>query len=94
MKVKELIKILQAVNPDTTVSFQVGGCNDDEYRTMCAKAELASGHCISDLKVLYVEIREEEHEDEITTWPNICLQPLCGFLEDVKEFDAIYKKRD
>lgn len=62
MKAKDLIRILQGLEPDTNVIFGVG--RYPEYRQLCAKAELAAGDCLEYLVADKVEIYVEDGEDE------------------------------
>lgn len=59
MKAKDLIKILQAVDPDSKVTMMLGDVHDDEYRIMCSKVQLASGECLDFLAVKSVCIYED-----------------------------------
>ena len=90
MKAKDLIKILQGVDPESVVSLSLG--REQEYRDLCAKAELAIGDCLNFLTIDRVEIYEDSDEPEI--WAEIVLKQdniLC--LEDnAEKFDEQYKK--
>ena len=44
MKVGDLIKVLQGLNPESSFTLSLG--RDDEYRIKCAKAELTCGECL------------------------------------------------
>ena len=46
-----MLKVLQAVDPDTTVTLTLGEAKDWEYRERCAKAELISGECLMCLRI-------------------------------------------
>ena len=87
MKAKDLVRILQGLAPDTEVVFEVG--RDAEYRKQCAKAELASGDCLTCFDVGKVEIfvAGEEDDGELC---NIILDQ-CNFLDlnaAAKEYDG------
>ena len=58
MKAKDLIKVLQAVNPESDVTLSLGNVND-KYREQCAKAELVSGECLDFLVVDAAVIRDD-----------------------------------
>ena len=60
MKAADLIKALQAVDPESEVRFCVGDRRDDDYRDMCAKVELIHGNCLEKLSVALVEIEPKD----------------------------------
>lgn len=74
MKVKDLIKVLQAVDPEKYVTLSLG--NNDEYRAQCAKAELGVGDCLGYLSVDSAVIRGYASDslwcDIIVQQDNIC----------------------
>ena len=71
MKVKELIKVLEAVNPESEVGLQIGGYGDagEEYRDMCAKVQIKSGECLDYLRIDYAVIH-----DDGDMWVNLVLR--------------------
>jgi hypothetical protein len=92
MKVGDLIKVLQGLNPESSVTLSLG--RDDEYRTLCAKAELAYGECLGFLTV-----------DRIEIYPNACGPDLYADIvleqdniryldEAAKEFDEKFKAKE
>ena len=91
MKVKELIKILQILDPDDDVCFSLG--RNQEYRTACAKAEIIEESCLYNLVIdeVVLETREGNLRSDI-----ILEQDNYGKLSDLsevsKEFDTIYTK--
>jgi len=95
MKVKELIKVLQALDQETLVNFQIG--SDQEYRNMCAKAELVSGDAFDGFTVKVVEIYDnsEDDEDDGLLATIVLTHYRSGYLFNRAEhFDKIYKKQD
>jgi len=89
MKVRDLIKILQSLDPESSVSFSLG--RDDEYRAQCAKAELARGDCFECLNIDRIEIY-----DDGNLWADIVLE-LSNLLymgEAAEEFDEQYVKKE
>ena len=91
---KELIGILQVLPPEGVPFFSLGRCGDlgNEYRSLCAKAELISGECLDYLGINEVEIIDESDGSGI--WANIHLeQTNLHNLESFREkFDEQYKK--
>ena len=91
---KELIGILQALPPEEVPFFSLGSGDDsgNEYRRLCAKAELISGECLGYLAIDSVEIIDESDGSGI--WANIHLEQIN--LHDLesfgKKFDEQYKK--
>jgi hypothetical protein len=90
MKVKDLIKVLQALDPETGVTLSLG--RTQEYRDTCAKAELTCGDCLGYLAVDRIEIYPDDGE----MWADIVLQQNnLGYLEEEAEkFDKMYLKRE
>ena len=91
---KELIGILQALPPDSTPCFSLGrwGEEGDEYRKLCAKAELIEGECLDYLAIDRVEIMDSSDESGI--WADIHLEQtnLSDLKSFGKKFDEQYKK--
>ena len=88
MKAKNLIRVLQTLDPESGVSLSLG--NNNEYREKCAKAELFSGGCLSNLSVDSVEF----HDDDGELWCDIIvLQNNLYDLEDTaKRFDEKFQR--
>lgn len=92
MKVKELIKVLQTLDQETLVSFQIG--SDQEYRNMCAKAELVSGDAFDGFTVKVVEIYDNNEDDGLLA-TIVLTHYRSGYLFNRAEhFDKIYKNQD
>lgn len=92
MKAKDLIRVLQGLDPESHVSLSLG--RNDEYRKKCAKAELATGDCLGFLAVDKIEIYPEEGGKDM--WADIVLeQKNLGYLEEEAEkFDKMYSKNE
>ena len=92
MKAKELIKILEAVNPESKVALQLGGYREEEYREVCAKAEIMSGECLDFLRIDSAII----HSNDEDTWVNLILRQFNytekGLHDSAEEFDKYIKK--
>lgn len=58
MKAKELIKILKSVDPESEVELGIGRYHDEEYRNLCAKAQLLHGECLDCLRIDCVVIHK------------------------------------
>lgn len=88
MKAKDLIRVLQALDPESGVSMSLG--NNNEYREKCAKAELVSGGCLECLSVDSVEF----HNDYDELWCDIVLRQnnLCYLDDTAKRFDEKYQR--
>ena len=88
MKAKDLIRVLQVLDPESGVSLSLG--NNNEYREKCAKAELFSGGCLSNLSVDFVEF----HDDDDELWCDIivCENNLYDLDDTAKRFDEKYQK--
>ena len=95
MKAKDLIKILESV-PESEVSLQIGGLQEDDYRQQCAKVELASGECLEYLEIEYAMVHPSTHKDGSDAYVTLVLrQNNYANLEQVaEEFDKIYKKEE
>ena len=95
MKAKELIKVLEAVDPECEVGLQIGGYGNagEEDRDMCAKVQIESGECLDYLRIDYAII----HDDE-DTWVNLILRQNnyndSGMPNIVKRFDAKYNIKE
>ena len=95
MKAKELIKVLEAVNPESEVSLQIGGYGDDgeEYRDMCAKVQIESGECLDYLRIDYAII----HDDD-DMWVYLVLRQnnynVCDMSGIAKKFDEKYNAKE
>jgi len=90
MKAKDLIRVLQGLDPESSVTLSIG--RDDEYRKKCAKAELATGDCLGFLAIDRIEIYPNEGGKEM--WADIVLEQnnLGYFEEEAARFDTIYSK--
>ena len=88
MKAKNLIRVLQALDPESGVSLSLG--NNNEYREKCAKAELVSGSCLAFLAVDTVEL----HNDDDELWCDIVLRQnnLCELDDTAKRFDEKFQR--
>ena len=93
MKAKELIKILEAVDPESEIGLQLGGYGREEYRNMCAKVQIEGGELLDFLRIDYAII----HNDD-DVWVNLVLRQdnynESGMSEIAKKFDEKYKKED
>lgn len=87
MKAKDLIRVLQALDPESGVSMSLG--NNNEYREKCAKAELVSGDCLRFLDVDTVEF----HNDHDELWCDLILRQnnLCYLDDTAHRFDEKYQ---
>ena len=96
MKAKELIKVLEAVGPESEVGLQIGGYGDagEEYRNMCAKVQVDSGECLDYLRIDYAII----HDDDEDVWVNLVLVQNNYNADDMsgiaKNFDEKYKREE
>jgi hypothetical protein len=88
MKAKDLIRVLQALDPESGVSMSLG--NNNEYREKCAKAELVSGGCLEYLSVDTVKFYNEYDE----LWCDIILRQnnICELDETAKRFDEKFQR--
>lgn len=95
MKAKELIKVLEAVNPESEVGLQIGGYDNagEEYRDMCAKVQIESGECLDYLRIDYAII----HDDD-DVWVNLVLRQNNYNDSDMpdiaKKFDEKYNAKE
>ena len=89
MKAKELIKVLEAADPESNVALQIGGSHADEYRAMCAKAELMIGDCLENLNIDYAVIQDLDGE----VFVSLVLEQwnINGLEEIANDFDEKYK---
>ena len=92
MKAKELIRVLQAVDPNSDVIASVG--HNDENRALCAKAELMTGECISVLTVGSVEILGAEGGCEMYAILLLDQENVDDLWDTAEEFDKLYQKRE
>lgn len=92
MKAKELFKILNVVDPESEVIVQVG--KNDEYRELCAKAELVTGECLGVLTVESVEILGAEGGSEMFATLFLEQNNVDNLRDTAEEFDRLYLKRD
>lgn len=92
MKAKELIRILNAVGPESDVlaAVQCGG----NYRELCAKAEIVTGECLSPLTVESVEILGEEGGCEMFATLNLSQVNVDNLCETAELFDRLYQRRE
>ena len=88
MKAKDLIRVLQVLDPESGVSLSLG--NNNEYREKCAKAELVSGDCLAFLAVDTVEF----HDDDGELWCDLVLRQNNLYELDyaVKRFDEKFQR--
>lgn len=88
MKAKDLIKVLQAVNPESDVTLSLG--KNDEYRAQCAKAELADDGCLGYLSVDSAVIRDDGTG---ALWCDIILQQddVCDLEAAEERFNEKYE---
>ena len=56
MKAKDLIRILNSVEPDAEVRFSLGKAEKQEYRNLCAEAELLQGECLQNMTSTGAEV--------------------------------------
>lgn len=89
MKAKDLIRILNSVEPDTEVRFSLGRAEKQEYRNLCAEAELLKGECLRFMTSIGAEVDLCEDDLFIT----IILEQDNYFDLDwvEKEFDKSFK---
>ena len=98
MKAKELIRILEAVDPESEVMASISG--DAESLKSCAKAELVTGECLGDFTIDRVCISKPEYdgsdEDDYPLWADITLKQdnLIDLEECAGYFDEMYQKSD
>lgn len=92
MNVGDLIKALQGLNPESRFTLSLG--RDDEYRTMCAKAELTCGECLGNLAVDRIEIYIDYVDSEM--YADIVLEQsnIVYLDEEADKFDEQYLKKD
>ena len=91
---KELIGILQALPPDGKSCFSLGRCSEegDEYRKLCAKAELINGECLDFLAIDSVEIMDSLDGFGIWAYIHLSQENLSDLESFGKKFDEQYKK--
>lgn len=65
MKNKDLIRVLQALDPEQEVTFSLGRGVESAHRTMCAKAELMKGECLKYLNVSGINIIMDETDQSV-----------------------------
>jgi len=65
MKNKDLIRVLQALDPEQEVTFSLGSGVESAHRTMCAKAELMDGECLKYLNVSSINITMDETDQSV-----------------------------
>ncbi|MEE1131019.1 MAG: hypothetical protein UHX00_05225 [Caryophanon sp.] len=65
MKNKDLIRVLQALDPEQEVTFSLGSGITSTHRTMCAKAELMKGECLKYLNVSGINITMDETDQSV-----------------------------
>lgn len=96
MKVAELVKILQGMDPELSIGFSVGRDNNDEYRRKCAKAELVYGEILYNLDVDRIEVYPEDKLDD-SRYEIVLKQvnfPPSDFEQISKKFDNLYTKNE
>ena len=96
MKAKNLIKILDLMDPEDEVCFGIGAAHDDEYREICAKAEIVSGQCLNYLRVSSADVDRDTsyNEEKIVLYLNLEQFNLYSLREDAKKFDVLYKRTE
>ena len=94
MKAKDLIKILNSVNPESEVGLSLGSDEAYEYRKMCAKAELLSSACLDFLIIDHVVIHDTK--ETYGLWADIILKQdnIIDLSDFTEKFDDVYKKCD
>jgi len=92
MKAKHLIKILEAVDPESEVGLQIGSDNDQTYRDLCAMAELAGGECLSYLQIS--EARIYEADDKTCVSLTLHQWNYCNLESAATDFGETYKKKE
>ena len=90
MKARELFKILNVVDPESEVIVSVG--KNDEYRELCAKAELVTGECLGLLTVESVEILGAEGGSEMFATLILRQNNVDDLLDTAGKFDKKFKK--
>jgi len=92
MKAKDLMKILNSVNPDSEVGLSLGADGEYEYRKACAKAELVSSECLCYLAIDKVVINDTK--EDYGLWADIVLKQdnITDMESYVKDFDKLYPK--
>ena len=91
---KELIGILQALPPEGVPCFSLGRSGDlgNEYRRLCAKAELINGECLDFLEIDRVEIMDDFGGSGIWADIHLAQNNLSDLESFEKKFDEQYKK--
>jgi hypothetical protein len=91
---KELIGILQALPSDGTPCFSLGMCGNlgNEYRRLCAMAELINGDCLDFLEIDRVEIIDDLDGSGIWADIHLAQNNLSDLESFEKKFDEQYKK--
>lgn len=92
MKAKELIRVLNAVDPESDVLASVG--RTVEYQELCAKAELVTGECLSVLNVDVVQILGAEGGCEMSATLILEQETVDNLRETADLFDKLYEKRE
>lgn len=93
MCAKELIKILEVVNPETEVIFSIGGdgYRGEEYRKKYAKVELLNGESLIELRICEASLYFGEEPSIYFT-----LETSSYDEEEIKyfaeQYDIIHKK--
>lgn len=92
MNAKNLIAVLQLMDPEDEVCFGIGDANDYDYREACAKAELLDGECLSYLKVKDANVSFDTSDGEqLLVYLHLEQFNLPHLYEDAKKFDTKYK---
>lgn len=89
MNAKNLIRVLQGLDPDCNISLSLG--RDDDYRNKCAKAELTIGDCLGYLDVDKIEIYNAEDNG---MWVDIVLKQdgIIHLEDEAAKFDEMYSE--
>ena len=93
MKAKNLIKIIQLMDPEEEVCFGIGNSTDFEYREMCAKAEIVSGECLDYLRVTDAIIDRDTSygKEKLLIYLNLEQFNINDIKAEADEFDKKYK---
>ena len=92
MTAGQMIKILQAVEPETSVCFTIGERYTDggsEYRKKCAKVQLEEGNCLGWLEAMRADIFTCQSDEPLQI--DFILEQF-GYSD--KEIDDIVKEYD
>ena len=91
MKAKNLIKLLQNVDPDMDVTFRVGRNYIDRERH--AKAEVVHSCFLYNLEAVELNIDFDENEDDPYFAEVVLENKEENFIENAKDFDKYYERK-